>query len=74
MYLYKYKELLEVINIIVIFSIPMISLIFYTISKDKSVLSEIIIYILVKEKVINHFIALIYFSFLKFFNINISLF
>ena len=46
MYLYKYKELLEVINIIVIFSIPMISLIFYTISKDKSVLSEIIIYIL----------------------------
>ena len=46
MYLYKYKELLEVINIIVIFSIPMMSLIFYTISKDKSVLSEMIIYIL----------------------------
>ena len=44
--LYKYKELLEVINIIVIFSIPMVSLIFYTLNKDSNLLLESIIYIL----------------------------
>ena len=41
--LYKYKELLEVINIIVIFSIPMVSLIFYTLNKDSNLLLESII-------------------------------
>ncbi|WP_296645082.1 hypothetical protein, partial [Romboutsia sp. 13368] len=44
--LYKYKELLEVINIIVIFSIPMVSVIFYTLNKDTNLLIESIIYIL----------------------------
>ena len=35
MNLYKYKEILENINIIVIFSIPIISLILYTLNKRK---------------------------------------
>lgn len=35
MNLYKYKEILENINIIVIFSIPIISLILYTLNKKK---------------------------------------
>ena len=43
MNLYKYKEILENINIIVIFSIPIISLILYTLNKRKVMILEIYI-------------------------------
>ena len=45
MNLYKYKEILENINIIVIFSIPIISLILYTLNKRKVMILENLIYI-----------------------------
>lgn len=45
MNLYKYKEMLENINIIVIFSIPIISLILYTLNKRKVMILENLIYI-----------------------------
>ena len=45
MNLYKYKEILENINIIVIFSIPIISLILYTLKKRKVMILEDLIYI-----------------------------
>lgn len=45
MSLYKYKEILENINIIVIFSIPIISLILYTLNKRKVMILENLIYI-----------------------------
>ena len=45
MNLYKYKEILENINIIVIFSIPIISLILYTLNKRKVMRLENLIYI-----------------------------
>ena len=45
MNLYKYKEILENINIIVIFSIPIISLILYTLKKRKVMILENLIYI-----------------------------
>ena len=45
MNLYKYKEILENINIIVIFSIPIISLILYTLNKRKVMILENFIYI-----------------------------
>lgn len=45
MNLYKYKEILENINIIVIFSIPIISLILYTLNKRKVMILKNLIYI-----------------------------
>ena len=45
MNLYEYKEILENINIIVIFSIPIISLILYTLNQRKVMLLEFAIYI-----------------------------
>ena len=45
MNLYKYKEIIENINIIVIFSIPIISLVLYTLNKRKMMLLEFMIYI-----------------------------
>ena len=45
MNLYKYKEILENINKIVIFSIPIISLILYTLNKRKVMILENLIYI-----------------------------
>ena len=45
MNLYKYKEILENINIIVIFSIPIISLILYILNKRKVMILENLIYI-----------------------------
>lgn len=45
MNLYKYNEILENINIIVIFSIPIISLILYTLNKRKVMILENLIYI-----------------------------
>ena len=45
MNLYKDKEILENINIIVIFSIPIISLILYTLNKRKVMILENLIYI-----------------------------
>lgn len=45
MNLYEYKEILENINIIVIFSIPVISLILYTLNKRKVMLLESVLYI-----------------------------
>lgn len=45
MNLYKYKEILENINIIVIFSIPIIYLILYTLNKRKVMILENLIYI-----------------------------
>ena len=45
MNLYKYKEILENINIIVIFYIPIISLILYTLNKRKVMILENLIYI-----------------------------
>ena len=45
MNLYKYKEILENINIIVIFSIHIISLILYTLNKRKVMILENLIYI-----------------------------
>ena len=45
MNLYKYKEILENINIIVIFSLPIISLILYTLNKRKVMILENLIYI-----------------------------
>ena len=45
MNLYKYKEILDNINIIVIFSIPIISLILYTLNKRKVMILENLIYI-----------------------------
>ena len=45
MNLYKYKEILENINIIVIFSIPIISLILYTLNKRKVMRLENLLYI-----------------------------
>ena len=45
MNLYKYKEILENINIIVIFSIPIISLILYTLNKRKVMILENLKYI-----------------------------
>ena len=45
MNLYKYKEILQNINIVVIFSIPIISLILYTLNQRKIMLLQVIIYI-----------------------------
>ena len=45
MKLYKYNEILENINIIVIFSIPIISSILYTLNKRKVMILENLIYI-----------------------------
>lgn len=45
MNLYKYKEILQNINIIVIFSIPIISLILYTLNQRKIMLLQFVIYI-----------------------------
>ena len=45
MNLYEYEEILENINIIVIFSIPVISLILYTLNQRKVMLLEFAIYI-----------------------------
>ena len=45
MNLYKYKEILENINIIVIYTIPIISLILYTLNKRKLMILEYLIYI-----------------------------
>lgn len=45
MNLYEYKEILENINIIVIFSIPIISLILYTLNQRKVMILESVIYI-----------------------------
>ena len=45
MNLYKYKEVLQNINIVVIFSIPIISLILYTLNQRKIMLLQVIIYI-----------------------------
>ena len=45
MNLYKYKEILQNINIVVIFSIPIISLILYTLNQRKIMLLQVMIYI-----------------------------
>ena len=45
MNLYKYKEIIENINIIVIFSIPIISLVLYKLNQRKMMLLEFMIYI-----------------------------
>ena len=43
MNLYEYKEILENINIIVIFSIPVITLILYVLNQRKVMLLEFIV-------------------------------
>lgn len=44
--LYEYREMLEIINIIVIFSIPLISIILYEVNKSQVRILETIIYII----------------------------
>jgi len=45
MNLYEYKEILENLNIIVIFSIPVIALILYALNKNKVMLLECVLYV-----------------------------